>query len=166
MNPMKYSQRLAAAVIAASALASAAAAQDGGERHFLDDALKGDNSEMMLGQMAAERGGSPALRDYGRALHDDHANARAQVVPLARQAGVSISDQPMPEASHEQRKLETLHGRAFDREFASYMVNDHRKDISEFEKQAHKRGPAADLAKQTLPTLRKHLAMAQRLSRS
>jgi len=54
---------------------------------------------MMLGQMAAERGASPALRDYGRTLHDDHAKARAHVVPLAQQAGVSISDDPMPEAA-------------------------------------------------------------------
>jgi putative membrane protein len=163
---MNYVRRSAAAVLAASALASAAAAQTGAERHFLDDALKGDNSEMMLGQIAAERGASPALRSYGRTLHDDHATAREQVVPLARQAGVAISEQPMPEAAQERRKLARLHGRAFDREFSSYMVKDHRKDIAEFEKQAHKRGPASELARQTLPVLRKHLAIAERLSRS
>jgi hypothetical protein len=38
---MKYLQQTAIALIAASALASAAAAQGGRERHFLDDALKG-----------------------------------------------------------------------------------------------------------------------------
>jgi putative membrane protein len=162
---MNCLQRLTLAAAAASALASAAAAQPQADRRFLDEALKGDNSEMMLGQLASERGARPALRDYGRTLHDDHVAARRQVVPLARQAGVSISDQPMPEAAQERRKLERLRGQAFDREFASYMVKDHRKDISDFEKQARKRGAAAELAKQTLPVLRKHLAMAERLNR-
>jgi putative membrane protein len=162
---MKFRRHSAVAAMAAYALASGAAAQGDGELHFLADALKGDNSEMMLGQMAGERGSSPALRDYGRTLHDDHAKARERVAPIAQQAGVSITDEPMPEAAQERRKLERLHGQAFDREFARYMVKDHRQDISEFEKQARKRGPAADLARQTLPTLRKHLAMAQRLSR-
>jgi putative membrane protein len=46
------------------------------------------------------------------------------------------------------------------------MVKDHRKDIADFQKEARKGGPAGDLAKQTLPVLRKHLAMAERLSRS
>jgi putative membrane protein len=163
---MKSLQHLALALAAFSALGSAAAAQPRGDRHFLEDAIKGDNSEMMLGQIASERGASPALRDYGRILHEDHITARRQVVPLARRAGVSISDQPVPEAAQERIKLGKLRGHAFDREFASYMVKDHRKDVAEFEKQARKRGPAAELARQTLPVLRKHLAMAERLARS
>lgn len=154
---------LASLVLAAAA--SAACAQPNAARHFLEDALKGDNSEMMLGQMAAENGASPALKAYGQTLHDDHARAREQVVPLAQREGVAVTEEPMPEAAAERRKLERLHGRAFDREFARYMVSDHKKDIAEFQKQARTRGPAADLARQTLPVLRKHLAMAQRLNR-
>ena len=128
-TPLRF---LTAAAIA-GLISAPAAAQPGPARHFLEDALKGDNSEMMLGQMAAERGASPALRDFGRTLHDDHAHARNITLPLARQAGVPDTNRPMPEAAQERRKLERLHGRAFDREFASYMVKDHRKEIADFE---------------------------------
>jgi putative membrane protein len=154
------------AFIFAALTVGPASAQPHNARHFLEDALKGDNSEMMLGEMAAKRGTSPALRAFGQTLHDDHAHAREQTVPLARRMGVAITDQPMAEAVQERRKLEHLTGRAFDHEFASYMVKDHKKDIAEFRKQVREGGPAGDLAKQILPDLQKHLAMAERLSRS
>jgi putative membrane protein len=143
--------------------AGASGAQPREARHFLTDAIRGDNSEMMLGQMAAERGASPALRAFGQTLHDDHAQARQEAVRLAANFGISDTQAPMPEAVKERRKLERLHGRAFDREFAHYMVGDHRKDIAEFRKAARQGGPTAELAQRTLPTLQKHLAMAQRL---
>ena len=54
---------------------------------------------------------------------------------------------------------------AFDREFARYMVQDHKTDISDFEKQVATGDKAtADLARQTLPVLRKHLATAEHLA--
>jgi putative membrane protein len=46
------------------------------------------------------------------------------------------------------------------------MVQDHKKDISEFEKEAKKKNdPAASFANETLPTLRKHLETAQSLTK-
>ena len=157
--------RLIGGASLAFALAGAAAAQGGGDRHFLHDALRGDNSEMTLGQMAADRGASPGVRDYGRMLHDDHAKAKRDAVAVASQFGVQDTDEMMPEARAEQAKLRRLHGHAFDREFARYMVKDHRHDIAEFRKQAHGRGPVAALARTTLPALEKHLPVAERLRR-
>ena len=48
-------------------------------------------------------------------------------------------------------------------QFTKDMVSDHQDDIKAFEQQATKSGPAADFAKQSLPTLRQHLQMAQDL---
>jgi len=142
-------------------LAGAARAQPPSE--FIKDAIRGDNSEMTLGQMAAERGASADLRQFGQTLHDDHAQARSDAMRVAEQLGVRAPDTMMPEARQEQRKLDGLRGRAFDREFARYMVKDHRKDIADFRKQARRGGPVGDLAQRTLPDLQKHLAMAMRL---
>jgi putative membrane protein len=62
-------------------------------------------------------------------------------------------------------RLSKLSGDNFDREFAKAMVDDHKNDIREFEKEAKKKNdPAAEFANQTLPTLRKHLEMAQSLA--
>jgi hypothetical protein len=54
---------------------------------------------------------------------------------------------------------------AGDRAFARYMIEDHRHGIAGFEKPADQRGPTAQRARQALPALRKHLAMAERLTR-
>ncbi len=57
-----------------------------------------------------------------------------------------------------------LNGSEFDREFARYMVQDHEKDISKFKNEASSgRGAVPQLAERTLPTLDKHLHMAESL---
>ncbi|CAM3102357.1 DUF4142 domain-containing protein [Sphingomonas antarctica] len=129
---------------------------------FLGDAIKGDNSEMTLGALAAKRGASSEVRAFGRMLQVDHAKAKTSAVVAARRERVSVSSGMMPEASAEFSKLQHLSGRAFDREFARYMVEDHQKDIAEFRKQERTGDRVtALLARQTLPHLRKHLATAQ-----
>ncbi|MDB5708970.1 MAG: hypothetical protein JWL96_1040 [Sphingomonas bacterium] len=130
---------------------------------FLTKAIEGDNSEMRLGQLAAERAEKPSIRAFGRMLERDHRAARADAVRVARRHGVSATTAMAPEAAVERRKLVRLRGRAFDREFARYMVRDHRKDIADFEKEVASRDPAdvRSLARRTLPALRKHLTTAQ-----
>jgi len=134
---------------------------------FLKKALEGDNSEIALGKMAEKNGASPGVRDFGRTLATDHAAAKANALPVAKAHGVPDTDAMTPEAEAEAKKLQGLHGQAFDREFARYMVKDHEKDISDFEKQA-KTGDAATagLARDTLPKLQHHLEIAEKLSAS
>ena len=54
--------------------------------------------------------------------------------------------------------MSAMTGAAFDREYTKMMVSDHRKDVSDFEKEST-RGTDADLkefATRTLPTLQEH----------
>jgi len=133
---------------------------------FLNKAIKGDNSETRLGRVAAERGASPGIRSFGRMLERDHSAARRETVPIARRHGVTPPTAMADEAQAEYHKLQGLRGRDFDREFARYMVDDHKKDISDFEREARSRDPSdvRALARKTLPVLRKHLRTAQSLS--
>lgn len=141
--------------------ASASAAPTG---KFLQDAIKGDNSEMRLGVLAATRAARPATRAYGRTLQRDHAKAKTDAVALAHRNRIAVPTAMMPEAQAEYRRLSRLRGVAFDREFARYMVDDHRKDIADFQEQARNgRDGTAALATRTLPALRKHLRLAQSL---
>lgn len=134
--------------------------------HFLSDAIKGDNSETRLGQLIATRGHSAAVRRFGNTLVADHNRARAQASKLARQLDVPTSSAMMPEARTELSKLQRLHGQAFDREVRRYMIEDHRKDIAEFSNQArHGDRRTAALASTQLPTLKKHLRLAESLPR-
>lgn len=154
----------ALALLAAVACAGAALAKDDDKaRHFLHDALQGDNSEVMLGKMAEERGDSPAMKRYGQMLFDDHSMHRDKVLKAGSGLGLADDRQPMEVAIKERDKLQGMHGRDFDREFARYMVKDHRKDIADYEKAARMRGEVGQMARQTLPILHKHLRAAERL---
>jgi putative membrane protein len=147
-----------AALVASSTAVAAPPAK------FLTDAMKGDNSEVRLGQLISRAGASYSVRDFGNTLVTDHSQAKSQVVDLARQIHVRPTNAIMPEARSEEAKLRHLRGPAFDREVRRYMINDHRKDIAKFRAQARSGDRrTADLARQQLPVLEKHLRIAESL---
>ena len=136
-------------------------------KDFLGDAIMGDNSEIMLGRLAARAGGSAGVRDFGRMLVADHMKAKRDASAVARHLGLTPPTRAMVAADAEFAKLQVLSGRSFDREFVGYMIGDHRDDINAFEAEARAdRGPAGVLAQKQLPTLRKHLDKAQSLERT
>ncbi len=153
----------ALALIAALGVATAAAASP--TTDFLSDAIKGDNSEIKLGAMAMDKGSSAGIKAYGKMLNTDHSAHKAKLVAVARPLGMSIPDGMTAGSDVEYLKLKALSGASFDHEFARHMVKDHQDDIATYEKEAARGDPAtAKLAKATLPTLRKHLATAQKLA--
>jgi putative membrane protein len=152
------------ALIATAALLVSTAAWAGPREDFLKDAIRGDNSEIKLGHLAAQNGGSRAVRAYGRTLAADHSKAKAQAAQVARQLGVDVPSRAMLKADAEYLKLRALSGRSFDREFVGYMIDDHKQDIQTFRHVAQtRRGPVGKLANEQLPTLHKHLRMAEQL---
>jgi putative membrane protein len=156
-----------AALLALAITFTTSAAYAASSHAFLKTAIEGDNSEMRLGALAEKKGASQGVRDFGHMLNTDHAEAKQQAVAVAQGIGMTPPTSMAPEAKLEYAKLDLLSGPAFDHEFVSYMVKDHKKDISAFEKQA-KSGDTktADLAKETLPVLRKHLETAESLEHS
>jgi putative membrane protein len=97
-------------------------------------------------------------------LEQDH----SQHLEKAKQAGQQMGMTPPSEPNAKQKKmydqLNSLPGSQFDRQFAQEMVTDHKEDIGKFEKQARSKGPLADFAQQTIPTLQKHLQTAESLT--
>ena len=161
---MSHVTSLAAGVMLAAAVSSIALAKT--EKEFVNDAIMGDNSEVALGQLAAANAVSDSAKAFGQTLVTDHSQHRAQAAAVAQKLGLTPPSDTSAEAQEEMAKLKTLSGKAFDQEFAAFMVRDHEKDISEFKTEASSgRGPAQQLASQSLPTLEKHLRMAQELER-
>ncbi|HEX3429751.1 MAG TPA: DUF4142 domain-containing protein [Rhizomicrobium sp.] len=163
MKPSPGSAVFAAAVLAAFACLTPALAAS--PRDFLKDAIKGDNSEIMLGRMGERRAAAPATRNFAHTLVGDHTQARSEAMRLADRLRIRPPRRPEREAVEERDRLQGLSGWAFDREFARYMVADHRKDIAKFREEADaNQGAASALARHQLPTLRKHLDMALALN--
>jgi len=155
------------ATVVAAALGATPAAWADSPRQFLSEALQGANSEIMLGSLAAERARSPAVREFGQTLVSDHQQARRDVVDMGRRFGIWPNRRVSDEARDERDRLEGLRGREFDREFVRFMIDDHRKDISEFRDEAREgHGAVSDLARNQIPTMRNHLRMAVALERS
>jgi len=79
--------------------------------------------------------------------------------------GVALPDQRMPEHQKVADRLSHLQGKEFDQAYAAAMVKDHQKMIAMFEQasQSATSNDVKELAQSLLPTLRKHLQMAQQL---
>lgn len=144
------------------AIASSAAAQS--DKQFLSEAIRGDNAEISLGHLAAEKGGSDGVRAFGQTLATDHAQGKKEAAALATNLEVKVTDGIGQEAQQEIEKLRGLSGQDFDKEFVRYMISEHEKDIAAFKAKAGEGDrPASALAKKTLPVLQKHLQLAQSL---
>ena len=131
---------------------------------FVTDAIKGDNGEVAIGQLAQAQGQSQAVKDFGKLLVSDHGAHKQELAALAQTAGVPVTNEPTDEAKANLEKLKGLRGADFDKQFKTMMVEDHTKDIAKYEKQASSGDTqTAALAQKTLPTLRKHLDAANAL---
>jgi putative membrane protein len=139
------------------------AAQD---EHFVHEAAAGGMLEVELGRLAAERAASAEVKAFGQRMVTDHGKANQQLMQIALSKGIALSKE-LPAARQQERdKFARLSGAEFDRMYMQHMVQDHKKDVAEFEKQAEKGTDPAlrSFAQQTLPTLREHLTLAQGLA--
>jgi putative membrane protein len=145
--------------------AAATATVSAADQAFLTDAMKGDNSEVALGNLAQQKGTAQGVKDLGQMLASDHGSHKATIAALGQQVGVAGTPELKDEAKAEETKLNALSGDAFDKEFVRATIEDHKKDIAAYEKEAQGTGPVAEMAQQTLPTLKKHLEAAQKLQK-
>jgi putative membrane protein len=144
---------------------SGALAADKASQKFITEAIQGNLAEIAVGKLAQQKGQSDGVRSFGAQLVSDHTAANDKAMSVAQSMGVSPPNEPNKKQKAVYDRLSKLSGDNFDREFAKAMVDDHKNDIREFEKEAKKKNdPAAEFANQTLPTLRKHLEMAQSLA--
>jgi len=166
------SARITAAVITALMITSAGAASPSdaglspGDRDFINKAAQGNLTEVMAGKLATQRALDPAVKTFGQQMVSDHTAAHEKLKTLADSKQMPLADTVSPEEHEALGKLEGLNGTEFDKAYSKMMVKDHKEDISEFEK-ALKKAQDPDVkayAEQTLPTLRHHQMLANRLN--
>jgi putative membrane protein len=148
-------------------VAAAAPAADKSSQNFIKNAIEGNLAEVQMGKLAQEKSIDDGVRSFGDTLVKDHSAGNEQATAVASSIGVTPPTEPNKKQKATYDKLSKLSGNAFDREFIKIMVEDHKKDIKEFEKAAKSSNQqVAEFAKQTLPTLHKHLDMAQSLAKA
>ena len=133
---------------------------------FAMAAAMGGMEEVQLGQLAAQKGASDEVRQFGQRMVDDHTKANQDLMQVASGKGLTLPTALDAKHQADVQKLSALSGDAFDRAYVKMMVKDHKKDVAEFQKESA-RGADADIksfAARTLPTLQEHLQMIQRIS--
>jgi putative membrane protein len=147
-----------------SSQAQQAQQPDKASQSFIKAAIEGNNAEIDVGKLAQQKGQSDAVKQYGAMLVKDHSEANTKAQQVARQLNVEPPTGTSLSQKATYAKLKMLSGSSFDKSFANSMVSDHQSDIKDYQEQAKKADAAGTLAKDTLPTLQKHLQEAQRLS--
>ncbi|HEY2532557.1 MAG TPA: DUF4142 domain-containing protein [Xanthobacteraceae bacterium] len=147
----------------ATLLGSAGAAYAATQQPFITRAIQADLAEVQMGKLAQQKSTAQQIKSFGQMLTNDHQANEQKASQIAKQMGVTPPTSPSAMQKSDYDHLSTLSGVAFDRQFVAMMVKGHRKNISEFRREARMRGPVGQYAKETLPTLEKHLRAAERL---
>jgi putative membrane protein len=135
---------------------------------FLQKAAEGQQVEIVLGQLAAERAGNQQVKQFGAQMLEDHRKASVEIQQLASKAGVVLPTELTGKHKDKTEEFARLSGRDFDRAYIGYMLRDHRKDVKEFERhvKASKDPQVQQWAEGTLPLLKQHLRQAQQIASS
>jgi putative membrane protein len=131
---------------------------------FVKDASEGGLAEVELGKLAQQKGHSQSVKDFGNRMVADHGKANDELRSLASEKRLSVSTSLGVKDKALKLKLDALSGEAFDKAYMSAMVKDHKTDIAEFQKEADNGSDPSvkAFASKTLPTLKEHLAMAEK----
>jgi putative membrane protein len=135
---------------------------------FAKKVAAGGEAEVQLAMLAQQKATASDVKDLASRLHTDHMKANDELKKIASQKGWTLPTEPTAEQKAKKDRLEKLSGSAFDKEFVNTMVTNHKTNIPNFEREAS-RGSDPDLkqwASNTLPTLKEHLEMAQKVQKS
>jgi putative membrane protein len=162
-------KRMRTAMIGVSLLWIATAAlADSPDSSFLKSAAQGGMSEVELGQLAQQKALNPAIKEFGAMMVKDHTAANEKLKALAASEQVSLPEGPSLMQKASKSRLNMLSGDSFDKAYVKDMIDDHKDDIEEFQKEVSegKDPQAKAFASATLPTLQMHLQRIQAIAAS
>jgi putative membrane protein len=138
------------------------------DRAFAAKTAQSNAAEVELGKLAEKRGGTPAMKNFGKTLATDHYIANYQLKAVARNQGMALLMVPNSDQRTMADNLSKLSGSQFDREFAKDAVRDHREDIKCFQQEvAYGQNVALKAyASKQIPILQAHLRTAENMERS
>jgi putative membrane protein len=135
---------------------------------FVKEVAISDMFEIQSSTLAQDKGNAPE-KSFASQMVTDHTKTSTELKGLVSSGKVKADVPTALDSSHQSKldKLKGESGKDFSSDFDSDQVSAHKDAISLFERYA-KGGDNADLkdwAGKTLPTLRHHLEMAQKLKK-
>lgn len=131
---------------------------DNNSSEFAVKAANGGMMEVEMGKLAQEKAQNPRVKAFATMMVNDHTKANDELKDLAGKKNIALPAELSTESKEHIDKLAKKTGKDFDKDYMDMMVDDHDKDVKEFDKAAGNLEDA-DLkswASKTLPTLRTH----------
>jgi putative membrane protein len=136
------------------------------DKDFLMKAGQGNQAEITLGKMVAAKTTNPQVKQFAQMMVKDHTAALEQIKQVAQAKNVTIPEGLPEDAQQLQTKLQGEKGKQFDKTYMDGMVEDHKKDVAEFQdaSQNAKDNDVKQLASTLTPKLQMHLDKAQQIN--
>jgi putative membrane protein len=173
MNQFNYSRtirrlnRTMVASLAVFGAISCMAAHTGKADHkeaaFIKEAAQGNQAEVQMGQMGAQKAQNDQVKQLAQHLQQDHSQANQELTQIAQKLGVDVPTQPDRKETRASEKFQDKTGAEFDKAFVEHALQDHQKDITKYEKalQDVQDPQLKAFVQKSLPKLQHHLQMAR-----
>lgn len=132
---------------------------DKDDADFAVKAANGGMMEVQLGNYAQQNGVSKRVKDFGAMMVKDHTKANEELKSIASAKNITLPTTIGNDAQKDMDNLMKKKGADFDKAYMNMMLDDHKKDVKEFEKAAKdcKDAEIKSFAGKTLPVLLVHL---------
>ena len=137
------------------------------DKEFAKMASMGNAAEIKTARLALERSNNKDVKMFAKMIIKDHTKAGKELQKITMSGNMAQPNALNEEQMEEYNKLQAATGADFDKMYIENAgLEDHQKTIDLFQKEANDGENAAlkSFAGKTLPTLQKHLQMAQKLS--
>lgn len=156
----------AALIFASNGMSAEKDTLDSHDVKFVKQEAAAGMALVKLAGLGAQKAVRPEVKAFAEMIVKDHTTANEELSKLAATKGVEISAVIAPKYAEAFQNLEKTESADFDKEFLNVAVSSHKKCVGSFENAAQS---AADSdvkswAEEKLPTLKAHLAQAQKLS--
>jgi len=138
------------------------------DKNFVTTALRGGMAEVELGKLAAAKGTSNDVKQFGQKMVTDHTQMGENMKHVAQQVGAS---QPSVMSAADialETKLKVLSGSDFDKAYIQAMVKDHEDDLGLFNKEitTGSSSVVTNAARDGAKIIQEHLDMIQKIAQT
>jgi putative membrane protein len=138
------------------------------DKDFVMKAAAGSMMEVELGKAAQQNAENQRVKDFGAMMERDHSKAADELKTMASNRSMMMNaDSLMNLHKGHIDMMKKKTGKDFDKAYMSMMLDDHQKDVKEFEKASKmcKDEECKSFAAKSLPVLQTHLDSAKAISK-
>jgi len=134
--------------------------------NFAVEVVNGGMMEIELGNYAQQNAADKRVKDFGAMMVKDHTTANEELQSIASAKNITLPASMGNDTKKEIEKLMKKTGKDFDKAYMNMMIDDHKKDVKEFEKNAQecKDLEIKNFIIKTLPVLQGHLNDAKAIT--